>query len=312
MAKYAYPIPNGKVRSEGLTKLISTLYTGSGVIYGGSLTVAASGTPDMNVVVSGSQKDDVAVFIGDEGIAYTGWNTAAETVAIDANGTGVTMKDTIVAYIDLAAGDTVTANAPDGLKFIAVRGASTDTAPTDSAIDTAVGHSHWTRLADVSVSSGATSINSGNITDVRTQAQLSGSHLEYGSVTTAKIASEAWSTWTPTLSGGGSMTVTAGSIGEARYQQVGSRVYYSLVIGFTTGGTANPVVKFTAPVNRSQTVAYAAAGNGSLNDGGLVRAAFCMWSGSLTDTIEIRRFDEANWSLGVGRVARISGFYEVA
>lgn len=167
MARHAVNLANGKTDEQGIFRLLGRLFNQSGVIEATALTVTAQPTPDMTVRVSGSAANDNAIFLTTAGACYHGWNTASENVTIQANSSGVTKTDTLVAYIDTAAGS-ATANNPNGLVFLAVRRGGVDIgAPTDAEIDTATGSKPWIKLANIVVGSGVTSINSGNITDAR-------------------------------------------------------------------------------------------------------------------------------------------------
>lgn len=168
MSLYAVHLANGRTSNTGAMRLMGRLLSGSGDLEATGFTVAAQGTPDMTVKVSGSTKDDNLVIVTTTGDTYHGWNTASSNVTITSNATGVTRKDHIVAYIDTAL-TTVTPDKPGGLVLIAVKG-STTLAPADAQINTATGSKPWLRLAEVSVSNGASSINSGNITDLRVTA----------------------------------------------------------------------------------------------------------------------------------------------
>ena len=175
MAEYAVNLNNGKTDEKGQFRLLGKLLNQSGVIEATGLTVAATTpTPDMTVKVSGSAANDNAVFITSTGDTYHGWNTAQYSVTILSNATGVTKYDAIVAYIDTAAGST-TANNPGGLKLVAVRGSSTDGVTKATSADIAasvVGTKPSIRLADVTVSNGVSSINSGNVVDTRPIARI--------------------------------------------------------------------------------------------------------------------------------------------
>ncbi len=99
-------------------------------------------------------------------------DTAVINVAISSNSSGVNRMDTIVLYVDLAA----TPN-PDGtgvMKFFDVLGPTdgSNVPPTGSAILTAISNNPYIKLANVECVNGFTSINSGNITDIRETATL--------------------------------------------------------------------------------------------------------------------------------------------
>ena len=190
MSEYLINLNNGKTDEKGILRLLGKLLPQNGVIETAGMTVSAQSSPDMTVKVSGSAASDNCVFINSSGDTYHGWNTANYNVTITSNSSGVTKKDTVIAYADTAGGIS-TSNNPGALKFIAVRGSGTDTAPTDGELNTATSNKPWIRLANVQVANGASSINSGNITDVRTKTAISDSmfsafKLGYAEVTAAQ------------------------------------------------------------------------------------------------------------------------------
>lgn len=234
MALQSVNLSNGATSNGNIFRLLGVLVSGSGIMQSGALLVAAQDTPDMTVKVAGASTGHDAVLVTNTGETYHGWNTADENVTITSNGTGITQIDTIVAYIDLAGGSS-TADNPDGFVLAAVRGTD-GAAPTSNEIETAIGASNpYIELADVSVANGAVSINSGNITDVRTQATISQS-LSDDLVTLDNIASEAWTAYTPTLAAATSNPEIGNGTIEGRYQKIGLLVHVEIliVIGSTT------------------------------------------------------------------------------
>lgn len=175
MSLYVLHLANGRTSNSGVFRLLGRLLSGSGVIESTGFTVTAQATPDMTIRVSGSTLSDNLVIITATGDTYHGWNTASANVTITANATGVTRKDHIVAYVDTAL-TTTTPDNPGGLVLIAVKGAGT-VAPTDAQVNTDTSNRPWVRLAEVTVANGAGSINSGNITDLRTFARVPAASL---------------------------------------------------------------------------------------------------------------------------------------
>lgn len=109
-------------------------------------------------------------FIKGSGNAYPVRNTDAINQAISSNTSGNPRKDAIVLYIDLAESPTTTAD--DVVKVAVVEGtpAASPAAPSDSAIQTAVGGSNpFLRLANVTVAHNETAINTADIADTRVQ-----------------------------------------------------------------------------------------------------------------------------------------------
>lgn len=162
MARYAVNLPSGKTDQEGFLRLFGKVLSGSGVVASGDLAVAAQPTPDMTVSVAAG---DAAIFSGST--LYHGWATTPENVTIPANSSGVTKITAVVASIDTAAAS-ATANNPNGMVYQTFTLGGTDTAtPTDAQISTGIGGRPFTRLANVTVANGVTSINSGNIVNTR-------------------------------------------------------------------------------------------------------------------------------------------------
>ncbi len=217
MAEYIVNLNNGKTDEKGSLRLIGKLLNQSGALEATGLTVSATTpTPDLTVKVSGSVASDNVVFITATGDTYHGWNTAQYTVTITSNSTGITKSDAVVAYADTAAGST-TANNPGGLKFLAVRGSSTDGVTKASAADiaaSAVGTKPYIRLADVTVGNGVSSINSGNIVDTRPKASMGTNLIATSAVQTNAITKATSFTWDV---GGTALTTTS-----AGYVQIGT------------------------------------------------------------------------------------------
>jgi hypothetical protein len=70
----------------------------------------------------------------------------------------------------------------------------------------------------------------------------------------------AWSTWTPTVTASGSMTVSGLTVNQASYQKLGRVVLFALNLTFTLGGTASGYINVTPPVgaNFANNVPFAA------------------------------------------------------
>ncbi len=183
MARYAVNFPSGTTDHEGIFRLFGRMLSGSGVIGSGDMAVAAQSTPDMSVSVA---TGDAAIFSGV--LLYHGWATTPENVTIPANSSGVTKITAVVAAIDTAAAS-ATANNPNGLVYQTFTLGGTDTAtPTDAQISPGIGGKPFTRLANVTVGNGVTSINSGNIANTRV---IANTRIGDAMVTTSSIASKA-------------------------------------------------------------------------------------------------------------------------
>lgn len=186
MALYAVHIANGTSSNTSLLRLFGRYLSGTGVVQPGAFTVSAQASPNMTVKVSGSAILDDLFIRPTFGGTYHGWNTGTENVTIPSNATGITKIDHVVAYIDTAF-SSGTADNPGALVLTTVRGTGT-AAPSDAEINTALSSKPWIRLAEVTVANGASSINSGNITDKRTFARVDGGLLNPASVPVSALA----------------------------------------------------------------------------------------------------------------------------
>lgn len=146
--------------------------------------------------------------------------------------------------------------------------------------------------------------------EFRTFAEAISAHDHTGSGLGAQLNQDAvsltWTSWTPTITASGAMTIGSTVITYAKYCRMGSMVFIKARATFTTGGTANTDVIFTLPVNIS-------------TDGEVLAAAVSDPSGlagfaqrNSSTTIYVRRYDSANWSLGASRGFFVNGFYEAA
>ena len=132
--------------------------------------IQAQATPDMTVKVKAGR----AYLKGSTGNAYPIILDSDTSVSVGSNSSGSTRIDAVVLYLDKAASSDATAS--NVAKLAVVQG--TTSAPSDNAIQTAVGVSNpFTRLANITVGSGVTSITTGNIADSRTTAKFQISDL---------------------------------------------------------------------------------------------------------------------------------------
>lgn len=107
---------------------------------------------------------------GSSSNAYPVRLTATENITIGANGSGNPRIDAVGLYIDLSADASAPGDGTGVVKTFCVAGtpAGSPSAPSNGDISTAIGGSNpFLRLANVAVSSGATSIVTANITDMR-------------------------------------------------------------------------------------------------------------------------------------------------
>lgn len=140
------------------------LQTGVLDIAGNHWKVSEHNPQDMSVDVAAGRG-----YFKKPSMTYSGFTDATENIAITPNNSGNPRIDAVVIYVDL--GVTPNADASNVLKFMVVQGtpASSPIPPDDAAIQNAIGSGNpFTRLANVAVANGATSIQDANISDTRT------------------------------------------------------------------------------------------------------------------------------------------------
>ena len=111
--------------------------------------------------------------------------------------------------------------------------------------------------------------------------------------------------WTPTVTGTASMTISALTVNEARYRKFGKTITIWIDITFTTGGTASTGVLFTVPVNKSGHASTA------LVPVFLTDTTSFLGYSTLTGTTTCTnaKLDGSNWGLGASRYVRGSFSY---
>lgn len=139
---------------------------------GGALLVTQQSSPDMTVKIALGY---AFITKSDKSMCYpVRLHTAVGSGTITANGSGNGRIDAVALYIDLAASPDATVTNVAKLMVVAGTPAGSPVAPSDAAIQTAVGASNpFIRLANVAVASGASSITNANITDTRTSVIVS-------------------------------------------------------------------------------------------------------------------------------------------
>lgn len=116
------------------------------------------------------------------------------------------------------------------------------------------------------------------------------------------------STWSPTLTASGSMTVSSLAINDAKYQRIGGAIHFYFSANFTLGGSADQFVYIPRPtsgsaMNLNVTLPCAATENGSAVDGPRWRYDH---GGS---RIIVFKPGSANWVLGTNASVHIQGWY---
>lgn len=213
---------------DSVLQFMTDLIASSGVVTKAAGTthfsVQAQGTPDMTVKVKAGR----AHIKGSSGNAYPIISDTDTSVAVGSNGSGSTRIDAVVLYVDK--GVSANSDASNIAKLIVVQG--TTSAPSDSTIQSTVGASNpFIRLANVTVTSGATSIVSGNISDQRivSRFQLSDLSIQNGS--------PVWNGWTPI-----DETLTFAAADAPDFQvyfsgDVTAKYYVGLKVKFTNNST---------------------------------------------------------------------------
>jgi len=122
--------------------------------------------------------------------------------------------------------------------------------------------------------------------------------------------SSQWKTdWDPVLVS--TMTISAVSTRVARYFSTGNLVHFCYEVFFTTGGVAATTIQFDLPISVTR-------GNAEWVFSCLVVDGFGTTFGGVASTIggenlktvNVKRYDNANWGLGNSRGILITGFYE--
>jgi len=118
-----------------------------------------------------------------------------------------------------------------------------------------------------------------------------------------------WFNYTPTLTAGGSMTVSSATLGFAKWQVQGDIMFLAMqYTSFTLGGTANSTLFVTYPGNVNgvdgQSAVCAARDSGS--------GSYPVGTGTFTSssTIYVRKADLSNWTLSTSRAFLINGTFE--
>lgn len=163
---------------DSVLQFITDLIASSGVVNlaGNHFKAEAQASPDMTVKINIGN----AYIKGSSGNAYpVRLDSSSSNVTITSNASGNPRIDAIVLYIDKSAGPNTDASNVAKLIVVAGTPAASPVVPTDGEIQTAIGASNpFLRLADVTVSSGASSITNGNIADKRVTFTLNGAQLQ--------------------------------------------------------------------------------------------------------------------------------------
>lgn len=110
-------------------------------------------------------------------------------------------------------------------------------------------------------------------------------------------------TWTPSYSASGSMTIGSVTTDFAYYIDKGATIELGISFAGTTAGVADKYLQFTLPVASVGSCALACTAR---NGTGTASAGGCFTSGS---TAYVTPYDGGVWGIGVGRGAWITGIY---
>jgi hypothetical protein len=121
------------------------------------------------------------------GVAYYVWNNAPDNVSVSTSSPSNPRKDILVAYVNLAAISSASADNPSAFSFMVVAGtpAASPADPSDSTIQAAVGSGNpYIKLRRIAVATSATTIVNANITDISSPMALAMPYLYGGSSNT--------------------------------------------------------------------------------------------------------------------------------
>lgn len=113
-------------------------------------------------------------------------------------------------------------------------------------------------------------------------------------------------TWSPTLTASGSMTISSQSNQHFRFKRMDRLVWVSAYATFTTGGTAStdvlvPVPSGLTPVGNDVLEARIVSDGSTVTDGTAIAQS--------AGTILVRKRDSTNWTLTSGNMIQINGLY---
>ena len=118
------------------------------------------------------------------------------------------------------------------------------------------------------------------------------------------LKTKTFTSFTPSITGSGSMSISGSTITFARYAAIGELIFLDIAASFTVGGTPDLSINLDMPLTASSSSMIPCV----IKDGGNELSGFCILT-SGSKTIDIRRYDGSNWNAGSGREIRISGHY---
>ena len=114
----------------------------------------------------------------------------------------------------------------------------------------------------------------------------------------------AYRTWTTTLSGSGSMTLSGTTINANEYFRIGHFIFFVVNASYTVGGTPSTDIQFTPPTS-ADSGAVVGIGCAILDNGTWFSGTCRSADGS---TFNVRRYDSATLTAGSGQII-VSGMY---
>lgn len=163
MARFA--AYGGAIDAEGAGKFLAHLFR-QGNSFGFAVTQRGTGA-NMSVDVS----TGAGLHVTTANVPYYGWTTATENVSVNAADPANPRADVLVSYVDLASISTSVTNNAGAFKFLVVPGtpAASPADPTSSVIQAAVGAGNpYNKIARISVGTGATTVVTANVIDLKT------------------------------------------------------------------------------------------------------------------------------------------------
>jgi len=130
----------------------------------------------------------------------------------------------------------------------------------------------------------------------------------YYSHATSPIGFPQWFHYTPTLTGGGDITISSYDEWRIRHFVImGGTVIFNVEVGFTIGGTGNsPLINSTLPVTSA--AGFDPSGGATCYEGGWMGGAI---QGIDSTHVGVIKYDGSNWSTGVAKYIKFSVSYQI-